>query len=612
MGRPLYTNNAATYLAFGITNTATTMQVSANAGSLFPNPTGGDYFYVSLISLSGPIIEIVKCTARSGDIFTIERGQENTTPLYWNMGDNVQLRITAQSLNLFASETHAEEDLAAYEAAVAAPSGSSLVGYQEGASGTVARTVQARLQDFISVKDFGAVGNGIVDDTASIQAAINSIIGSGGTVYFPSGYYRVTSTIKVGKTIINNYTPLINRTVPASDALILSVTNSANYSYNQLNCVNISLISGGDVFFVADFSPSSPTPILEYNLSRESGRATKIEGSFSFIPMSCFSGNKYVKPTSYISNNLIGIAYPSQGCRNITNIFVASLTCGIFGISNYWVEYNNLEFTYCGDCLNIAQANAITVLNVLMTVSNRGIIYDGGASYIGSFHTESVANDLYVINAECTTFEAAYLEDSSLEDGTGLYAVTLGVDPSNPYNVVDCNFISTRVGTVRPNKKGYNLLNVQGSTFNACREYSNGIDASSISRANLIGTDFNISAQLPLTRFSRWVGGSDNYFSFNFPGSTRPCIGIYEFEEFNIVYSIAPNAVQTATITIPVLPTSNNYTINVTQTSGGDVTLVTSGRISAPTTLTVYFFNPSSSATITAGGDIAVSVMLWA
>jgi len=39
MGRPLYTNNAATYLAFGITNTATTMQVSANAGNLFPNPT---------------------------------------------------------------------------------------------------------------------------------------------------------------------------------------------------------------------------------------------------------------------------------------------------------------------------------------------------------------------------------------------------------------------------------------------------------------------------------------------------------------------------------------------------------------------------------------------
>jgi len=103
MGRPLYTNNAATYLAFGITNTATTMQVSANAGGLFPSPTGGDYFYVTLISLSGPIIEIVKCTARNGDIFTIERGQEGTTPLYWNMGDNVQLRITAAGLNYIVS-----------------------------------------------------------------------------------------------------------------------------------------------------------------------------------------------------------------------------------------------------------------------------------------------------------------------------------------------------------------------------------------------------------------------------------------------------------------------------------------------------------------------------
>ena len=108
MGRPLYTNNAATYLAFGITNTATTMQVSANAGNLFPNPTGGDYFYVSLISLSGPIIEIVKCTARSGDIFTIERGQEGTTPLYWNMGDNVQLRITAAGMN-FATGAFAQQ-----------------------------------------------------------------------------------------------------------------------------------------------------------------------------------------------------------------------------------------------------------------------------------------------------------------------------------------------------------------------------------------------------------------------------------------------------------------------------------------------------------------------
>lgn len=43
---------------------------------------------------------------------------------------------------------------------------------------------------FVSVKDpaFGAIGDGITDDTAAIQAAINSLT-IGGTLYFPTGTY---------------------------------------------------------------------------------------------------------------------------------------------------------------------------------------------------------------------------------------------------------------------------------------------------------------------------------------------------------------------------------------------------------------------------------------
>ena len=257
MGRPLYTNNAATYLAFGITNTATTMQVSANAGSLFPNPTGGDYFYVSLISLSGPIIEIVKCTARSGDIFTIERGQEGTSPLYWNMGDNVQLRITAAGMNYIAGsavQTTEEEvqtatqgqtvftlatisytpetnniavfvngskqvsganysessvntitfnsglnagDIVEFLVGVSVASGTLYatdIRYNEGGTGAVTRTVESKLQESVSVKDFGAKGDGTTDDTAAIQNAANAV-GYGGKLYLPEGRYFVSSTI---------------------------------------------------------------------------------------------------------------------------------------------------------------------------------------------------------------------------------------------------------------------------------------------------------------------------------------------------------------------------------------------------------------------------------
>ena len=44
---------------------------------------------------------------------------------------------------------------------------------------------------------FGAVGDGVADDAAAIQAAINSLVATGGTVEIPSGTFRVTSTISI-------------------------------------------------------------------------------------------------------------------------------------------------------------------------------------------------------------------------------------------------------------------------------------------------------------------------------------------------------------------------------------------------------------------------------
>ena len=63
-------------------------------------------------------------------------------------------------------------------------------------TGAVARTVASKLNDTVSVKDFGAVGDGTTDDTVAIQAAIN-YTGSklGGTILLPAGSYKITSTL---------------------------------------------------------------------------------------------------------------------------------------------------------------------------------------------------------------------------------------------------------------------------------------------------------------------------------------------------------------------------------------------------------------------------------
>jgi hypothetical protein len=80
--------------------------------------------------------------------------------------------------------------------------GSENVGFLQAGTGAVARTSQSKLRESVSVKDFGAVGDGLVDDTAAIQAAIDSVYSKGGGVYFPNGTYKTTATLKVKRSYV--------------------------------------------------------------------------------------------------------------------------------------------------------------------------------------------------------------------------------------------------------------------------------------------------------------------------------------------------------------------------------------------------------------------------
>jgi hypothetical protein len=65
------------------------------------------------------------------------------------------------------------------------------VSYQPPFTGSVATNVEAKLAQTVSVIDFGAVGNGVVNDRAAIQAAFDS---GAKQVYFPAGTYYLGST----------------------------------------------------------------------------------------------------------------------------------------------------------------------------------------------------------------------------------------------------------------------------------------------------------------------------------------------------------------------------------------------------------------------------------
>ena len=75
--------------------------------------------------------------------------------------------------------------------ALASSSGSSLVGFLQAGANAQPRTVQSKLRETVSVKDFGAVGDGVTDDTAAFTAARTA---SSGRYYVPDGTYLVASS----------------------------------------------------------------------------------------------------------------------------------------------------------------------------------------------------------------------------------------------------------------------------------------------------------------------------------------------------------------------------------------------------------------------------------
>jgi hypothetical protein len=81
---------------------------------------------------------------------------------------------------------------------LAASTGATTVGTIQSGTGAVARTVDAKLKETVSVKDFGAVGDGVTDDTAAIQAAIDASH-SGQQILVPAGKYLITSSILLNK-----------------------------------------------------------------------------------------------------------------------------------------------------------------------------------------------------------------------------------------------------------------------------------------------------------------------------------------------------------------------------------------------------------------------------
>ena len=112
---------------------------------------------------------------------------EPASPIYWS--GNYRVEVHDLLDNLVYTVDNFNTDPAGLWNLVKSY-GSSLIGFIQAGVGAITRTIQDKLRETISVKDFGAKGDGATDDSAAIQLAANAL-SDGQALYFPAGVYLV-------------------------------------------------------------------------------------------------------------------------------------------------------------------------------------------------------------------------------------------------------------------------------------------------------------------------------------------------------------------------------------------------------------------------------------
>ena len=147
------------------------------------------------------------------EVITATAGQTvfNLSTINYTPGTN-SLTVYIDGVNQYVGDSYLETDSdtvtftsgvhvggeVKFTTAVQSTSGAvdaSIVSYTYPAVGAVGQTVQTRLEQYVSVKDFGAVGDGVADDTAALTAAVAATNTAGQWLNWNKGTYRITSAL---------------------------------------------------------------------------------------------------------------------------------------------------------------------------------------------------------------------------------------------------------------------------------------------------------------------------------------------------------------------------------------------------------------------------------
>jgi hypothetical protein len=351
---------------------------------------------------------------------------------------------------------------------------------------SVTETVSAKLSESVSVKDFGAVGNGSADDTTAIQNAINASYGN--TLFFPPGNYLISSALSI--------------TAPI--------------------CIqaNAGSIQGSVLYGARIFTNTAGINLLNINYSGSGGNLT---GGGSITGLRLDGNSNAAIGLNITGLNTTKINFYSLNIANCTNI-------GLYINANHSYRFFGCQFVANGitsDTVNNAgvyvyQGNCVNFFGCASEV-NRGCgvifnqgyanIWDGGTIEGNHYH------GVYALNlAQQTAITNIDFEENNQLNNANIYDVYLSQNANSYFDVSNNNFaLNTRIAN-----KIYN--NGSANYFSNNRAYNGyALLAGSGTGGVYIGTILNPNTSINI--YGKVINSNSSGFSYTSPAV--PATGVY-------------------------------------------------------------------------------------
>lgn len=301
----------------------------------------------------------------------------------------------------------------------------SVVSYEPGFTGSVATTVADKLQQYVSVKDFGAVGDDVTDDTAAIQAAIDYMASIGGTILFPAGTYKVTSSLNWVQTVDVGASGIMFQGEggtggPSGGATTIIKSYIANGPLFQIQGT---VSSGGGAVGSVFFNGGGMSGIcLDGDNATGTSQGIRVSGwqyaEISDVTIMNFPGDGI---TQYVDPGYPNADYSSSTIRLVDSWFWNNKGFGInqTGPIGSWIwEYNKCLFGYNGDGVYVSSSN-----NAFLGCSFVGNGWDASNNIIGSgIHVKvgytSNINRFTVYNCEFDFARVAHITLDNIQTAT--------------------------------------------------------------------------------------------------------------------------------------------------------------------------------------------------